>query len=102
MTEQSARYDPLINIARHYRWQIGVLDLAPTAQLSLHSSIDFFIAPVLAEGIRGGVSLPAEFWKGAFQDRWDRDSSTMRKFLSAPFRSRCYNSSLGYVRKWSS
>ncbi|MBI5920222.1 MAG: hypothetical protein HY847_01085 [Betaproteobacteria bacterium] len=63
--EQWACYDPVINIAKHYRWQVGVLDPAPAAPLSAGSGIDFCIAPALAAGTPGGLMLDPAFWQGA-------------------------------------
>ena len=63
--EQWLWYDPVINIAKHYRWQVGGLDPAPTAALSIGTAIDFFIAPALAAGVPGGLMLSQDFWQGA-------------------------------------
>lgn len=62
--DQLSWYDPVINTARHYRWQIGVLDPAPVAPLSLGDTIDFCIAPSLAAGTLGGLMLDVDFWQG--------------------------------------
>lgn len=63
--EQWAWYDPIINTAGHYRWQIGVLDPAPLAPLSPGKGFDFCIAPTLAEGVPGGLIVDPAFWQGA-------------------------------------
>ncbi|MFA7282489.1 MAG: hypothetical protein WC100_20570 [Sterolibacterium sp.] len=64
-TEQWACYDPVVNIAKHYRWEVGVLDPAPAAPLAAGSGIDFCIAPALAAGTSGGLMLDETFWQGA-------------------------------------
>lgn len=62
--EQWAWYDPVTNIAKHYRWQVGVLDPAPVAPLTPGPAIDFCVAPSLAAGTPGGLMLAADFWQG--------------------------------------
>jgi len=63
--EQWACYDPVVNIAKHYRWEVGVLDPAPAAPLAAGSGIDFCIAPALAAGTSGGLILDEAFWQDA-------------------------------------
>lgn len=63
--EEWAWYDSVINIAKHYRWQVGVLDPAPTAPLSPGKAIHFCVAPSLAVGAPGGLMLNDAFWQGA-------------------------------------
>jgi len=62
--EELALYGPLVNQARHYRWQIGLLDPAPAAPLSMIPGLDFWVAPSLSKDMRGGVLIADEFWAG--------------------------------------
>lgn len=58
-TESLALYQPVLNIAAHYRWST-VLD-APAGRLSDAGGFGFLIAPQAG----GGRHVPAEFWGGA-------------------------------------
>lgn len=62
---QWAWYDPVINTAGHYRWQVGILDPAPRAPLTLVKGVEFCIAPALAADVPGGLMLDEAFWQAA-------------------------------------
>lgn len=56
-----ALYQPVLNVAEHYRWATGLL--APTGQLiEASEQLNFVISPQ-ASGAKGGRLLPAEFWQ---------------------------------------
>jgi hypothetical protein len=61
--EQLSWYEPVINTARHYRWQIGVVDSQADEGLLINDQLNFIIAPKL-EDTPGGQLLGAEFWGG--------------------------------------
>ena len=63
--EQLACYQSVVNIARHYRWQLGLLDQAALVAPFRGDSLDFCIAPSLAASALGGVIPEAEFWQGS-------------------------------------
>lgn len=56
-------YDPVINKAHHYRWEVGLLDASPQEPVSA-GGVDFHIAPTLPEGMAGGIMLGPDFWMG--------------------------------------
>ena len=59
--EQLSWYEPVINIAGHYRWQIGVMDRAANTGLPNNEQLNFVVAPKL-EDDPGGLLLGDEFW----------------------------------------
>lgn len=61
-------YDPVFKTARHYRWEVGVLDPAGGLAAADAVGLDFLIAPAAGEGMAGGVILPAEFWRDGSHD----------------------------------
>lgn len=62
--EEIEWYRPVLNVATHYRWNIGLRlplgEVTPPAA----DGIDFFIAP-RALGERAGISTPPAFWTGS-------------------------------------
>lgn len=64
-----AWYQPVINVAGHYRWDIGLL-LPEAGRFSgAVSGLSFAIAPQALSGCVPGVATPAEFWNGGAAPR---------------------------------
>lgn len=63
-SEALALYDPVINKAVHYRWEMGILDRAATPACARERGVSFVIAPVLDDGQTGGRLMEAAFWNG--------------------------------------
>lgn len=61
-------YDPVFKTARHYRWQVGLLDPAGRLPAGEAGALDFLVAPAVGEGMAGGAILPAEFWRDGAHD----------------------------------
>ena len=60
-----AWYQPVINVAKHYRWDLGIyLPIASTFSGEV-SGADFVIAPRALAGVPAGAITPLEFWTGA-------------------------------------
>jgi hypothetical protein len=63
--EEVAWYQPVINLAAHYRWELGIhMPIAADFKGEL-SDVDYFIAPRVLPGVPGGIVTPAEFWDDA-------------------------------------
>lgn len=58
-----AWYDPVFKTARHYRWEIGLLDPVGRLAPADGAALDFLIAPEPGAGAAGGCLLPAAFWQ---------------------------------------
>ena len=58
-----ACYQSVFNVAMHYRWDVG-LSVPGARYTGGEGSLGFVIAPKSLPGVRGGVIVPAEFWKG--------------------------------------
>jgi hypothetical protein len=58
-------YQPVINLAKHYRWDLGIY--LPTADSFSGevSGVDFVVAPRALAGVPAGAITPLEFWAGA-------------------------------------
>lgn len=62
--EGLACYQPVLNVAAHYRWDIGLS--APAGRYAGGSSgLGFVVAPSALPGTRAGCIVPADFWAGA-------------------------------------
>ena len=59
-----AWYQPVINLARHYRWDLGIY-LATSTFSGEVSGADFVVAPRALAGVPAGAITPLEFWTGA-------------------------------------
>jgi hypothetical protein len=60
-----AWYQPVINLAAHYRWEVGV-HLPSAADFTGDlAGADFFVAPRVLPGAPIGITTPAEFWDEA-------------------------------------
>jgi len=60
-----AWYQPVINVARHYRWDLGVYLPTAGAFSGDISGVDFVVAPRPLAGVPAGAITPPEFWAGA-------------------------------------
>jgi len=60
-----AWYQPVINLAAHYRWELGVHLPSAAAFTGELAGADFFIAPRVLPGAPIGIATPVEFWDGA-------------------------------------
>lgn len=59
-----AAYQPVLNVASHYRWEIGLA--APGGRYAGgDAGFGFVIAPRPIESRRGGRMVPPEFWTGS-------------------------------------
>jgi hypothetical protein len=60
-----AWYQPVINVAKHYRWDLGIyLPTACTFNGEM-SGADFVVAPRALAGVPAGAITQPEFWAGA-------------------------------------
>lgn len=57
-----AWYDPVFKTARHYRWEVGLLDPAGRLAPAEAAALDFLITPEPGAGVAGCL-LPAAFWQ---------------------------------------
>jgi hypothetical protein len=55
-------YDPVFKTARHYRWEIGLLDPAGKLPAADAAALDFLISAEPGPAVAGGWILPAAFW----------------------------------------
>ncbi len=61
-----AAYQAVLNIAGHYRWEVGLrLGNVPGDLAGGLAGIDFLIAPQPVPGAATGIQLPLAFWTGA-------------------------------------
>lgn len=58
-------YQPVINIAAHYRWELGLHLPGAATDLGAGSGFHFVIASTPLTGFRSGLATNAEFWSGA-------------------------------------
>lgn len=58
-----AVYQPVLNIAAHYRWELG-LEAAAGRYAGGEAGLGFVIAPSALPGARAGCEVPAAFWSG--------------------------------------
>lgn len=58
-------YRPVINLAGHYRWDLGVHLPVAAAFSGEMQGADYVIAPRAFAGVPGGIATPPEFWSGA-------------------------------------
>ena len=62
--EELGWYQPVINVAGHYRWDLGVR-LPTAASFSGDATgVQFVIAPKAVSGAANGLALPDAFWTG--------------------------------------
>lgn len=57
-------YQPVINIASHYRWDLGARFPTAAAFSGDATGLQFVIAPKAIGGVVNGVALPDSFWSG--------------------------------------
>lgn len=57
-------YQPVFNIAGHYRWDIGVRLPTAAAFAGAASGVQFVIAPKVIAGAANGLALGDAFWSG--------------------------------------
>lgn len=57
-------YQPVVNVAMHYRWDLGVLLPSGQALASGIPEFQFAIAPTRIEGVVQGTVLEEAFWNG--------------------------------------
>ena len=55
-------YAPVFKTARHYRWQVGLLDAAGKLPTADAAGLDFLICAEPGPGSASGSILPAAFW----------------------------------------
>lgn len=60
-----AWYQPIVNIAAHYRWDLGLRLPEAARDIAGASGFGFVIAPKAIAGLCSGIATPAGFWKGA-------------------------------------
>ncbi len=58
-------YRPVLNVAGHYRWDVGVQLPGAAGFTGLIPGIDFLIAPRALPACVSGITTPAAFWSGA-------------------------------------
>jgi len=57
-------YQAVLNVAAHYRWDVGLR--LPQGQAALAAQgLAYVLSPVAAAGVATGLCLPVEFWSGA-------------------------------------
>jgi len=57
-------YQPVLNVAEHYRWDVGIRQNSAFAFPIASSSISYAIAPGSVEGVISGVAATSDFWNG--------------------------------------
>lgn len=57
-------YQSVINLARHYRWDVGLHLPLSRGEAGVGAGLDFIIAPRPQAGTACGLSLAPEFWSG--------------------------------------
>lgn len=62
--EEIEWYQPVINVAAHYRWDIGLRFVSGDGFSGEVRGIDFVIAPGMKAGAINGVAVPDSFWGG--------------------------------------
>ncbi|MGR8921468.1 MAG: hypothetical protein ACU85V_17765, partial [Gammaproteobacteria bacterium] len=63
--DEVAWYQPVLNVAAHYRWAVGVELPAGTVLEGMPEGIAFTIADTPVEGSPSGIRLPDALWDGA-------------------------------------
>lgn len=63
--EELGWYQPVINVAGHYRWDLGVQWPSGEAFVGEVRDLQFVIAPRVLPGAACGVSVSEAFWSGA-------------------------------------
>lgn len=58
-------YQPVLNLAAHYRWDVGLRLPDAGGFKGEVRGLGFTIAPTLLSGALNGIALPAAFWNGA-------------------------------------
>lgn len=62
--EELGWYQPVINIAGHYRWDIGVRLPTAAAFAGDATGLQFVISPKTIGGVANGLALSDKFWSG--------------------------------------
>lgn len=58
-------YQPVLNVAAYYRWEVGLSCGANACDLDAGGGLSFAIAPRAPAGMPAGLPLPPSFWSGA-------------------------------------
>jgi hypothetical protein len=58
-------YQPMINVAAHYRWDFGIHLKAGANGLDTSAGLGFVIAPSVVETVATGIEIPTAFWADA-------------------------------------
>ncbi|MGD0074050.1 MAG: hypothetical protein ABSD31_06865 [Candidatus Binataceae bacterium] len=62
--ESLSTYQPVINVAQHYNWGIGLLSLGGACAPAALAGLDFYITDTDCEGDAVGRAIPDSFWAG--------------------------------------
>ena len=57
-------YRPVLNVASHYRWDLGVRLSGQSMPSGPAADVNFWIAPRAISGVPVGIVVPAGFWSG--------------------------------------
>lgn len=63
-SEEIAWYQPVLNLAAHYRWDIGIRLPSGAGFAGAAEGVSFAISPTAIAGTPHGLSLGEEFWNG--------------------------------------
>lgn len=63
--EEIAWFQPVINVARHFRWDLGLQFADDSEFVGEVRGLSFAVARLPLPGCVAGLSVPAEFWSGA-------------------------------------
>ncbi len=59
-----AWYQPVLNVAAHYRWEVGLRMPTASRFQGRADGVAFAVAPRPLDGPRAGLTLPSTFWDG--------------------------------------
>lgn len=62
--EELAWYQPVMNVAGHYRWDLGVRLPTGAGFSGDATGVQFVISPKAVSGAANGLALPSAFWTG--------------------------------------
>lgn len=63
-SEEIGWYQPVINLAGHYRWDLGLRLPSASGFSGEASGVQFMIAPTPVAGVAAGIALGDNFWSG--------------------------------------
>lgn len=63
-SEDQQLYQPVFNVAAHYRWDVGLRLVADGSGTAAKDGLSFLLAPQAHEGLATGIRVPAAFWSG--------------------------------------